>query len=141
MTKVKDPIDSFGPELFNALVEGSHRRVAMDLPYRDAVKLRTRIHRLRAKMGEQDHQLYGLTMKAELRIEIPKGTPTKSKYRNIQTPLDPGAIVTLVIAPRDSDFAAAIRKAGVTVQPLSTDDISDTSLTPTDLETLLKDLK
>lgn len=138
---IKDPIDSFGPELFNALREGSHRRVAMDLPYRDAVKLRTRIHRLRAKMGEQGHTLYGLMMKAELRIEIPKGTPTKSRYRNIQTPIDPGALVTLVIAPRDSDFAEAIRKAGVTVQPLTTDDTGDTPTTPSDLETLLKDLK
>lgn len=138
--KIKDPVDSFGPEIFNALVEGTHRKVSIKLTYRDAIKLRTRIHRLRAQMGEQNHQLYGLVMKAELKIEIPSGTPTKLSYRNVRSPQDPSAEVTLVILPRDSDFKEAILAAGVQV-PTLTDDLSDTTPVETDLESLLKGIK
>lgn len=138
--RIKDPVDSFGPEIFNALKEGSYRRVEMQLTYRDAVRLRTRIHRLRAKMGEQGHQLYGMVMKAELCIEVPPDTPTKTSYRNIKTPVDPNSPVTLVIRPRDSDFKDAILKAGVKVDTII-EDVSEPTTTPTDLETLLKDLK
>jgi hypothetical protein len=138
----KTPIDSFGAEVFNALVEGSKRRIELRMPYRDAVRLRLRIHRLRAQMRVEGHPLYGLVLKAELRIELPPNTSTKVSSRGVHTPTDKATAVSLVISPRDSDFVDVLSKAGVKVPTLTSEQFDDDLASPTpSLDDLMKDIK
>jgi hypothetical protein len=138
----KDPIDSFGAEVFNALVEGSKRRIELLMPYNDAVRLRLRIHRLRSQMRKEGHQLYGLVLKAELRIELPPNIPTKVSSRGVHTPVDKTTVVKLVMSPRDSDFADILSKAGVKVPTLTNEQFDDDLASPApSLDDLMKDIK
>lgn len=149
MTKprTKMPIESFGPELFNALIEGSKRKVELNTDYKTAVKLRMRIHQLRARMREESHPLYPIAAKAHLTISWPDSIETLTSYKKIHHPKNPKSPVTLTISPHDSEYGDIFKDAGIDVLPIDhnlfTDTVSpngDTDSPPT-LEDLLKDFK
>lgn len=147
MTKPRNkaPIESFGPELFNALIEGSKRTIDIPTIYRQAVVFRIRAHQLRHRMREDNHPLYSVAARTRITITWDANTETVINKKKIKFPKDPNTPVVLTIAPHDSQFAAALSAAGIDVKtPLNRDLIggatTDEEPIPT-LDDLLKDFK
>lgn len=113
------PIASFGPELFRALIEGAKREIKLELPFRKAVHFRMRINQLRNQMRLQNHPEYSIASQAKITITWPEETPTSKSSRNVKYPSDPNTLCTVTILPSDSEFANALKAAGVEVPPLS----------------------
>lgn len=143
-----NPVSSFGPELLNALIEGSKRRLEVkDVTYREAVKFRQRCHQLRHRMRIEGHQLAEIVAKTRLSIVWDKAiveTLYTSKKR-VGYPKDPEAKVTLVIEPHDSEFRDALAAAGITIRPITDDGIVPSEASGSDtpapsIEKLLGDL-
>lgn len=111
------PIESFGPELFNALIQGSKQRFEISsIPYRDAVKFRHRCHQLRHRMRLDQHPL--ATVAAKTRISIEWDTnevETLYNRRRVPYPKSPDSKVSLIIEPHDSEFRNALKAAGLDV--------------------------
>lgn len=124
MTRPAKPIDSFGPEIFQALVEGSKREITVDLPYRQAVAFRQRANQLRAEMRRQGHEMYKVVSGTTLRVvwgEEAGLAPVKQRKtsKNVSFPESKNAPAKLIISPADKQFGEALRKAGVSLEPLS----------------------
>jgi hypothetical protein len=141
----KTPIESFGSELFTALIEGSKRKIEIQTTYRTAVKIRLRVHQLRARMREESHPLYSVAARTRVTISwantIEVTSHTKAKF-----PKDLNAPVTLTFAPQDSEYGDIFKKAGVTVVPVDPKLFSESleppnGDSPPTLEDLLKDFK
>lgn len=116
----KPPIESFGPELMAALIEGSTKVFDFQLPYNDAVRFRRRIHQLRARMREEKHEKAMLVERARVSIIWgPDAGLPEIETRKInnagRVPVDLNAPVKIRIKPYDSEFAAALNAAGVKV--------------------------
>lgn len=113
--------ESFGPELLAALIEGSRRTLELELPeYRKGVFLRQRLHQLRTAMDRTKHPMASLVQKTKLSLLYGKeaGYPDVLEERRkngIRFPTDPSVPCKLILSPRDSEFAAALAKAGVVV--------------------------
>lgn len=119
--KTKYPIASFGPELMALLIKGSQEKVVLTFEgehgRRKAKHLQLRIQTLRARMREERHPDYRITMRAKVSVmwgerAVKENAPVDWKedemgYR--------GAL--LVVRPHDSEFSDAIAKAGVNVPP------------------------
>jgi hypothetical protein len=112
------PIESFGPELFQALLDGSKREVKFQLPYRKAVHFRQRINQLRAAMRDLKHEHYPLASQAKITISWPDNTETSKSSRNVRFPKDMNTICDVVIMPSDSEFNDVLKSAGVNIKPL-----------------------
>lgn len=126
--RTKLPIESFGPELMQALLAGSTKEFRFELRYGDCVKFRRRIHQLRTRMREERHEHAALVERARVMIlwgkqareanggvgfdEDPK---LKTNSNNYKSPSDPNTPALIVIKPYDSEFAAALSKAGLKV--------------------------
>lgn len=111
------PIESFGSELFNALIQGSKQRVTLpDIPYRDAVTFRHRCHMLRNRMRKDAHPLAKVAARAKFSIEWDKSKiDTLYNKKKVAYPRDPDAPVTLIIEPFDSKFRDVLKAAGIDV--------------------------
>lgn len=110
----KAPIESFGSELLNTLIKGAQSEVRVDCNYATAARLRLRLHQLRSRMRELDHQLYPIVAKAKVSITWDeKAVSTRVGERGLRYPKDRDSRVTLIIAPHDDDFAKLLTKAGV----------------------------
>lgn len=97
MTKSRTPVSSFGPELLAALREGSSAEVIFDLPSKElATRFKARLNALRAAMRKEDHPLAAQVMRAGIR------SPSDNACR-------------VILAPRDSEFASALKRASVEV--------------------------
>lgn len=125
MTKPRSPrpVESFGPEIFQALVEGSKRKIELELPYDKAIYFRLRVNQLRHQMRSQGHPLYSVASQAKVTISWPEGTHIRKSSKGVRIPVDPKTLVRLTIAPADSEFAEALSKVGVNVPTLSPDTI------------------
>jgi hypothetical protein len=122
------PIESFGPEIFQALIEGAKRKVEFDLPYRKAVHFRQRVNQLRNQMRLQKHEHYAMASQARITITWPDDTPCNKSANGIRSPKDINTPVHVTIAPADAEFAGILEKAGVKVPELNT------PLSPTKVE-------
>jgi hypothetical protein len=120
------PVESFGPEIFQALVEGSKRRIELRLPYAKAVYFRMRVNQLRNQMRLQGHEGYSAVSQARLTIAFDSATPIRKSRRGVRIPMDVNVPVTLIISPSDSEFADILAQAGVMVPQLS----NETSTAP-----------
>lgn len=111
------PIESFGAELFNALIQGSQKRFEIpNISYREAVKFRHRCHMLRNRMRIDNHALASVASKTKLTIQWDHSKiETLFSKKNVAYPKDPDARVTLVIEPFDSEFRDALKAAGIDV--------------------------
>ena len=108
----KPPIESFGAELFNALIEGSKRKISIQTTYRNAIVLRLRVHRLRHRMQEENHPLYPIAAKTKISIIWPPDTEVITTSKHIKYPKSSSAPVTLTFAPHDSEFADLLKSRG-----------------------------
>jgi glycine cleavage system aminomethyltransferase T len=115
MTAPKQPIESFGPELLNTLIEGTRRRVVVPCTFGTATRLRLRLHQLRTRMRELNHPLYPIAAKCKVTIEWDENkVPTHVGARGLKYPSSgKTAQVQLVVAPHDDDFAKILTTAGV----------------------------
>jgi hypothetical protein len=130
-TRLPKPVESFGPEILQALIDGSKREITVELPYRRAVLFRSRVNSLRAAMRQTKHELYPVVSQATVRIlwgEDAGMTPVveKKSSTNVRFPANKNTIVKLVITPADAEFGDALKKAGVEVKPLSPDPVPNT---------------
>lgn len=125
MTRTPRPVESFGAEVMQALIEGSKKRIVLTLPYRKAVFFRQRVNQLRVAMRDMKppHSLYKVVSTTSLSIEWDANTETKKNVKNVRRPASMDAPVRLIISPADSEFGDALRKAGVTIKPLTEDPI------------------
>lgn len=125
------PIESFGPEVLQGLIEGSKREVILELPYRKAVFFRQRANALRAEMRRQSHELYRVVSQATLRILWGKEAGydealEKKSSTNVRFPVNKETPAKLIISPADKEFTEALKKAGVELPPPPTDPLPNT---------------
>lgn len=127
-TRSKLPIESFGPELMAALMQGSTKEFRFELPYNDAIKFRRRIHQLRSRMREENHPQRFLVERARVQVLWGKeaGFAEDPEMRRLdnggRAPRDLRAPACVVIKPYDTEFGEALRKAGVNIDTkVSTD--------------------
>jgi hypothetical protein len=146
-TRAPKPVESFGPEVLQALIEGSKREIVLELPYRKAVFFRQRVNALRAEMRRQNHEMYKIVSQATVRIlwgadaELPD-VPERRSLTNVRFPMNKNIPAKLVITPADKEFGEALKRAGVEVKPLTPDPIPNTRTTePSEdiLESYLKE--
>lgn len=113
----KPPIESFGPELFNTLIEGSKRKIEVETTYTIAVKFRLRIHQLRNRMREESHPLYRVAAKTKLSIQWDEiAVNTVRGRRGLKYPSDRRSLVKLIIEPHDNEFSELLKAQGVDVK-------------------------
>jgi hypothetical protein len=126
----KEPIESFGPELMNALREGGrpNGRVIIRFDRPDGVgkkfahTFQRRIHTLRQRMRDLGHPDYPVAMRAQVRLVWGKkslawGAPSDWASDDHGKK---GALI--VITPRDSEFAEFVSPAHHITPP--TDDVA-----------------
>ena len=117
--KTKYPIESFGPELMRALVEGGKRRLV--IPFagaggggkRLAHTFQRRIHTLRQRMREEKHKDYEIAMRAKVSLfvgnkAVEEGGPQEWKEDEQGKR---GALI--VIAPQDAEFEGVLSAVGI----------------------------
>lgn len=130
-TRAPKPVESFGPEILQALIEGSKREIILDLPYRKAVFWRQRINALRAEMRRQGHSLYKVVSQATVTVRWGKDagleevTERKSST-NVRFPANKEVPAKLIITPADKELGEALKKAGVELKTLTPDPESNT---------------
>jgi hypothetical protein len=124
-------LTSFGPEILQALIEGSRREVVVELSYADAVVMRKRMHTLRARMREDKHPLLNIVTAAKVTIRWGEEVATSKSRKNVHYPTDNNAIVELVIRPQDSTFRSALERAGIKVDAPETVTALEDDLTHT----------
>lgn len=112
-----NPIESFGPELFNALIQGSKQRFEIpNIPYREAVKFRQRCHQLRHRMRIDNHTLANVASRTRFSIEWDHSkVHTLFTKKRVPYPKSADALVTLVIEPHDSEFRDLLKAAGIDI--------------------------
>lgn len=140
MSANRPPIESFGPTLFNALIEGSRREYRIPTSYRNAARFRHRAHMLRSRMQQESHPLYPVASRTRITIEWDETKiPTKHNRRNVKWPENIEAQVTLVIAPHDLQFDEALKAAGLILKPSTIPETPESTptVTPSDLDALL----
>lgn len=115
------PVESFGPELFQALVEGSKREVKFNLPYDKAIRFRLRVNQLREAMRKSNHSQYTAVSQARITIKWPEDTPTKKYPGGSIWPVNRQVMCEVYIKPNDSEFRDVLKSAGVSVEPPSSD--------------------
>lgn len=92
MTRRKrPPIESFGPHLLEILRQGSLKRVVVECTNKRPAYYRMRIHHLRQRMREENHELADLVSKVIISIDGDK----------------------LIARPADSDDLEAFTAAGL----------------------------
>lgn len=137
-TRAPKSIESFGPEIFEALIEGSKREIVLELPYKKAVAFRQRANALRAAMREAGHEKAKIVAQTTLKIVWGKEagfeeTLEKRNTQNVRFPISKTTPAKLIICPADAEFGDALRKAGVELRPLSAKpETSDPSTPPED---------
>lgn len=134
MTHKAKPVDAFGPEIMQALIEGSKRRIEIKMPIRKAVLFRQRTNQLRHAMRASNHPMVPVVSQTKVSIlwgEAAGLTPVEEKKSrtNVRWPKDPNVEVKLVISPADSEFTDMLTKAGVTLKPLTQDPVADIAST------------
>lgn len=110
--KAPRPVESFGPELFAALLKGATEEVKVPMTWRQAVRFRQRVHQMREAMRRTSHPKYEICTKVRIGIEVPFDCPTVKSGRH-KVPVDKGIKVTLVLSPNDSEFGPLLAAAGV----------------------------
>lgn len=119
------PVSSFGPELLNALIQGSKQRFEIkDVSYREAVKFRMRCHQLRHRMRVENHQLAEVVAKTRIQIVWDTNViETLYSKKRVPYPKSADAKVDVIIEPHDSEFRNALAAAGIVVQAVTDDGI------------------
>lgn len=143
--KTKYPIESFGPALMQALIRGGREKLTLKFlgedGKRDAHTFQRRIHTLRQRMREVEHEDYIIVTRARVSIfwgdrAIPFGAPAdwKDDHNGHK-----GAFI--VIRPQDTEFIDVLANAGIgEATKLPDPKPIDVVASPTALDDLLADL-
>lgn len=138
------PVESFGPEVLQALLEGSKREIVLLLPYREAVQHRARMNSLRAAMQRSGHEMYRIVSQTTIRVVWGEDAgldpiPEKKSSTNVRVPLSKNAPAKLIISPADKKLGEALKKAGVTVPDFNPDPVPNTGSPEATTESILAD--
>src|SRR5687767_3118529 len=110
------PVATFGAEILSALIQGSVSEYKVPMPLGKAIKFRARVHSLRARMAQERHPQYPVVARTLVRIlDNETGYPINLRARPRP---DPDAMVTVLIAPNDSEFTEYLTRGGITTAPL-----------------------
>ncbi len=120
-TPNNSPVSTYGPELLAALLRGSKEVFEIRLPYREAVKLRARIHSLRAAMKREGHAMAPVAARTRCQIRFGDAAnlpdvPFHHSHSGEPIPDDRGVPAKLIISPYDSEFRAAMESAGLRIE-------------------------
>lgn len=142
-SKTPRPVESFGPEILAALLKGATDGISVSMPYRTAVRFRLRIHQLREAMRKSAHEKYELCSRVRVSVKWPEETEVTRLGRHF-VPSDRSTPCLVLLQPNDTEFAEALRGAGIdplhgleldnTPQPIHVGSVDD-------LAELLKDIK
>jgi len=121
--KTKYPIESFGPELMEAIVRGGKPGGLVVLKFdkpggrKHARQFQLRVQQLRTRMRELNHPDYPIAARAMVSMKwgekaIAHGAPEdwREDYYG-----EKGCYI--VISPRDSEFNDALKAAGIELRP------------------------
>lgn len=120
--KTKFPIESFGPQLMDALVGGGRGRVTILFEGKDGKRMahnfQRRVHTLRSRMREENHRDYVIAARAK--VSIYWGEKAAEQDPRCKLWVDDhnghrGALI--IIAPRDSEFEDVLRASGIGSAP------------------------
>ena len=128
-------VESFGPGIMAALLEGAKTGLSLDLPYRKAVQFRQRLYQLRAAMRAEGHSEYKLVSRVRVTITWDPATNTVVSSKNVPIPRDRQTLVRVDVAPLDSEFDDALLRAGINTRG------GRSSSSGQDLDQFLKDLE
>ena len=119
-------ISSFGPELLNALVKGSHEKVEFSVPtYKAAFSFRTRAYALRKAMISQKHPLGSVVALTRITLKWDPKAPVILNSKNVPRPEDTSIPTTVTLQPNDSEFHDILVAAGVEMKDLSWDPLEE----------------
>jgi hypothetical protein len=136
-------IESYGPELLQALLKGSRTTVKLTTTYRRGVVFRRRLNELRSVMREQKHPLAPVVARAKVELEYGRRAgrahvPERQSSRNVRYPVDPNVPAVITIKPHDSEFRDQLIAAGVPSGDLTSDPLEEIGTEP-GLEEILED--
>jgi hypothetical protein len=116
--KTRYPIESFGPELMEALLKGGRERLIItfaggnSVGFKKAVRFQQRINMLRSRMREENHQQHPLAM----RVKVSRAWGDKAValgapdiWKDDVDGRDFGCLV--VLQPQDQEFAEELSHA------------------------------
>jgi hypothetical protein len=113
--KTKYPIESFGPQLMQALIRGGREKVVIPFPgengdgKRKAHSFQRRIHTLRSRMRQEEHPDYMIATRAKVSIMWgEKATEYGHPEWKDDDQGQRGALI--VIRPQDSEFEDELAK-------------------------------
>lgn len=109
----KISVESFGPELMAALLQGAAGKFEVSMPYRKAIKLRQRIYQLRLAMKQANHDKHKLVARTRVTIEWPEDTKVTRTQQGVSYPNDRGVMCRVLVQPADSEFKELFEQAGV----------------------------
>lgn len=121
--KSKLPVESFGPELLQALMAGALGEVKLKMPYGRAARFRQRIYQLRHAMRQAGHEKYELCSRVRISIVWSDGSGIDTHARP-----DRGREALVVLSPHDSEFSSALLDAGLGISLPSAPPIEAPSL-------------
>ena len=114
--KTKYPIESFGPQLMEALVKGGREKVMIPFEGEDGKRtahgFQRRIHTLRQRMREESHPDYLIATRA--RVSILWGEKAREYFPDWEADDNGHRGAVIVISPQDQQFEAALAKMKVT---------------------------
>ena len=113
------PVSSFGPELMAILLKGSRERVEIPCPDQRTMRhLQMRLQMLRGAMGREKHPQYTLVTRART-------------SRTWDAAVGVNERCVLVVQPNDSQFAPALKSAGIAVTDNERDILDNVPESPT----------
>lgn len=117
MARKDPPLESFGPELMAALIQGSNAHYEIPMTFRQAVNHRQRLNTLRRVMVNVAHPMAKIVSLTKIAIRWDDTVPVRRSSKNVRIPVSLDAPVRLVIEPYDKEFAIALGKAGIHITP------------------------
>jgi hypothetical protein len=115
MTPRKTPVSSFGPELMATLLAGATSEKVIPMPYREAVRFRLRLYQLRYAMLQENHPQAQNVRRVFIRVIWHDHVEVVKSSRGVKRPKDRDTPCKVIVAPQDSEYLAALNKAGIQV--------------------------
>lgn len=113
------PLESFGPEVMQALLLGARQELRIPLPtYREAIQLHLRLQQLRKSMQRHGHPMWSTVARTMVRTKwgVDAGLPPVAEHRNargVRRPFDTSVPAVVIVSPHDAQFLDALKAAGV----------------------------
>jgi hypothetical protein len=117
--KERNPLESFGPEIKEALLKGSRERFILPFPSSArATAFQRRCNGLRAALRRREHPDYKAV--ARCRVSVYRRTnhvADRDDFLSIEREAGIEAPAYVVCSPHDADFREVLEKAGIKFTP------------------------